>query len=110
MTVLAREVEAAGIATVLVTMMPTWSERIGVPRTLAVEHPYGQPMGPAGDRARQREVFRHALDLLARAERPGQIEESAYEWPMADARKRWHPPEPAPIVSEFLKNRERHRQ
>jgi hypothetical protein len=101
--VLARSFEERGIATVVVTMMPVWSERIGVPRTLGVEHPYGQPMGPAGDQARQRQVFRRALEVLEAAPGPAYIEESDYEWPDAkQARKSWHPSEPAPIVREIL--------
>lgn len=100
---LARTLEERGITTVIVTMMPVWSERIGAPRTLGVEHPYGQTIGPAGDRERQREVFRAALDVLASAEEPGYIAESPFEWPDAkDARKAWHPPEPPPIVRQML--------
>ena len=38
MPVLARVIEAAGISTVLVTMMPYWSEKVGVPRTLLRLH------------------------------------------------------------------------
>ncbi len=100
---LARIIEEHDVSTVIVTMMPVWSERIGAPRTLAVEHPYGQPIGPAGDADRQRDVLEHALGVLERADRPGYIEESEYEWPDArQARKDWHPAEPAPIVRQML--------
>jgi hypothetical protein len=97
--VLARILEEPGIATVIVTMMPVWSERLGAPRTLGVEHPYGQTMGPAGDAARQRQVFRHALALLERATAPDHLEESPFDWPDGQrARRDWHPPEPSPIA------------
>jgi hypothetical protein len=97
--VLARILEASGIATVIVTMMPMWSVRLGAPRTLGVEHPYGQTMGAAGDRERQREVFDHALRVLERAQGPDHIEHSDYRWPDERAgRKEWHPPEPSPIA------------
>ena len=103
---LARILEEHGVATVIVTMMPVWSERFGAPRTLAVEHPYGQTMGPAGDAVRQREVFRHALALLERASEPGHVEESPFAWPDAERwRKAWHPPEPSPIVQLMLSQR-----
>jgi hypothetical protein len=102
--VLARTFEQSGIATVIVTMMPDWCERIGAPRTLGVEHPFGQAMGPAGDDERQRAVFNQALSVLSGARRPGEIEESDYTWPDPDtARKAWHPPEPSPIVRELRK-------
>ena len=103
---LARIIEEHGVSTVIVTMMPVWSERCGAPRTLGVEHPYGQPIGPSGDSRRQAEVFEHALGVLERADRPGYIEESAYEWPDArQARRDWHPKEPAPIVRQMLGQR-----
>jgi D-proline reductase (dithiol) PrdB len=102
-TVLAHSFEAHGIATVVVTPMPVYAERIGMPRTLGVEHPYGQPMGPAGDRARQRDVLDAALRVLERATQPGHVEESPWEWPDArQARKTWHPSEPSPIVAQML--------
>jgi D-proline reductase (dithiol) PrdB len=102
-TVLAHALEARGIATVVVTPMPIYSERIGLPRTLGVEHPYGQPMGPAGDRARQQQVLDAALAVLERATEPGHIEESPWDWPDArQARKTWHPSEPSPIVAQML--------
>lgn len=96
---LARTLERAGLATVIVTMMPVWSERIGAPRTLAVPHPYGQPMGPVGDRARQRQVLRRALSMLESAREPGHIEESQFDWPEPQQAKRdWQPSKPAPII------------
>ena len=98
---LARGIEAYGLATVVVTMMPVVSERAGVPRTLGVEHPFGQTMGPAGDRDRQRDVFAAALDVLRQAPGPGYVgymHDSGWEWPDARrARRRWSPPEPSPI-------------
>ncbi|KKL27183.1 hypothetical protein LCGC14_2387760, partial [marine sediment metagenome] len=45
MPVLARTFEEAGLSTVLVTIMPYWSERVGVPRTIGVEFPYGHILG-----------------------------------------------------------------
>jgi hypothetical protein len=101
--VLARIIEQAGVSTVIVTMMPVWSERLGAPRTLGVEHPYGQPIGPAGDRSRQREVLHHALTMLERAQAPNHLEHSDYEWPdPRSARRSWHPPQPSPIVAQML--------
>ena len=37
MPVLARTLETLGLSTILVTNKPFWAERVGVPRTLAVE-------------------------------------------------------------------------
>jgi D-proline reductase (dithiol) PrdB len=100
--VLARAIEAREISTVVVTMMPAYAERLGLPRTLGVEHPYGQPLGPAGGRERQRDVFLAALDVLEQAAEPGYVAESLWEWPDArQARRDWHPKEPSPIAASM---------
>ncbi len=74
MPVLARAIEAAGISTVLVTMMPYWAEKLGTPRTLGVEFPFGHLLGRAGEREEQLAVIRRALQVLRDAAEPGTIE------------------------------------
>lgn len=103
MPVLARTLEASGLSTVLVTMMPYWAEKIGVPRTLAVEFPFGQTLGGAGNVAQQRRVLEAALRVLATADTPGAIVHADEEWPEATktAVKAWQPPEPSPIIAEL---------
>jgi len=102
--VLARTLEAAGLSTVLVTMMPVWSERIGVPRTVGVEFPFGHPLGRPGDRETQMTVIRSALSMLAEAQGPGEIRELDLTWPqpLDEAKRDWQPPEPSPIVKMML--------
>ncbi len=101
MPVLARTLEAAGLATVLITMMPFWAERVGVPRTLAVEFPFGQTLGRAGDTAQQTRIVRHALQVLESATEPGTIVHSDEQWPepAKEAIKAWQPDQPSPIVA-----------
>lgn len=100
MPVLARTLEAAGLSTVLVTPMPFWAEKIGVPRTLAVEFPFGSTLGRAHDADQQRRVIRQALEVLEKAGQPGTIVHSPEVWPVPvdQATKGWQPPEPSPIV------------
>jgi hypothetical protein len=100
---LARTLEEAGLTTILVTPMPFWAERVGVPRALAVEFPFGQVLGPAGDAARQHRVIEAALELLETAAAPGTLVHSAETWPYSEeeARKVWQPPQPSPIVAEM---------
>jgi len=97
--VLARLLESAGIATILVSMMPYFAELGGVPRTLAVEFPFGQTMGH--DTAQQSRVVRQALDVLATAATPGTIIHSDEEWPIPqkEAYKTWQPAEASPIIA-----------
>ncbi|MCA9969034.1 MAG: hypothetical protein KC425_02405 [Anaerolineales bacterium] len=103
MPVLARTLEAHGLSTVLVTMMPYWAEKIGVPRTLAVEFPFGQTLGRAGDAAQQRRVIAQALRVLETAETPGSIVHSDEVWPepAGEAMRQWQPAAPSPIIAEL---------
>ena len=100
MPVLARTLEAAGLSTILVTMMPFWAEKIGVPRTLAVEFPFGHTLGWPHDAGQQTRVIRQALAMLETAEAPGTIVHSPETWPVPqrEASKDWQPEEPSPII------------
>jgi D-proline reductase (dithiol) PrdB len=83
--VLARTLEAHGLATLLVTNMPYWAEKIGVPRTLAVQFPFGHILGQPGDAAMQMRVIRQALEVLMTASAPGTIVHSDEVWPVLAA-------------------------
>lgn len=99
--VLARTLEAAGLSTVLVTMMPYWAERMGVPRALAVEFPFGHTLGQPHNVAQQLEVIRQALAVLATAVVPNTIVHSTAVWPqsVAEAVQAWQPERPSPIIA-----------
>jgi hypothetical protein len=101
--VLARIFEIAGMSTVLVTNMPFWSERVGAPRSLGVEFPFGHIIGPAGDRAMQRRVILRALEVLEKAGRPGTIEHFQEPWPdsLELARRCSEPDVPPPIAAQM---------
>jgi hypothetical protein len=98
--VLAQEFEKAGLSTVMVTMMPYWAEKLGTPRTLGVEFPYGHAFGMPNDREMQMAVVRPALTLLEEANEPGATRDLELEWPQPsdEARKDWQPLEPSPII------------
>lgn len=100
---LARAIEAAGISTVLVTMMPYWSDKMGVPRTLGVEFPFGHPLGHAGDRDEQIAVIREALRVLREAREPGAVQHLERQWPDFETWKTaWYPPELPPVIKVLL--------
>jgi len=98
--VLARTLEAAGLSTIMVTMMPFWAEKIGVPRTLAIEFPFGHTLGQPHDVAQQMRVIRQALTVLETAEAPGTIVYSPETRPVPqkEATKDWQPEEPSPLI------------
>lgn len=104
---LARAIEAAGISTVLLTMMPFLAEASGTPRIVGIEFPFGHTVGHAHDREEQLAVIRGALRALSKARQPNKVIDLPFEWPDFDQWKRaWHPPEPAPIIA-FLREQAR---
>jgi D-proline reductase (dithiol) PrdB len=109
-SVLARLIEAAGIPTVIVTMMPAVSDALGAPRIVGVEFPFGHPFGMPHEPAMQERVLATALTVLAGAGRPGTRVDVDLAWPQDTkvAYRAWQPPEPSPLVAQMLgKRRER---
>jgi hypothetical protein len=98
--VLARTLEAAGLSTILVTPMPCWAEKLGVPRTLAVEFPFGHTLGQPHDVAQHMRVIGQALAVLETAPAPGTIVDSPETWPVGqrEAIEDWQPEQPSPVV------------
>ena len=104
MPVLARRIEAAGIATVVVTMMPAVAAGLLTPRIVGVEFPFGHPFGMPGDRRMQRIVLETAVVVLAGASRPGTRVDLDLVWPQprSEAYKAWQPKEASPLVAMML--------
>jgi D-proline reductase (dithiol) PrdB len=105
--VLARWIEAAGIPTVIVTMMPALADERRAPRIVGVEFPYAHAFGMPGNRVMQRQVLKLALRVLAGANVFGTRVDLDVEWPvpLREAYRAWQPKEPSPIVRELLKAR-----
>ena len=107
MPVLARWIEAAGIPTVVVTMMPSVAEERRAPRIVGVEFPFGHPFGMPNDTAMQRRVLALGLRVLAGAAHSGTRVDLDLEWPvpLREAYRSWQPKEPSPIVKKLLESR-----
>ena len=71
MGLVAREVEAAGIPTVAVSLVRDVTESVGVPRTLFLKWPLGHPLGEADALLQQRTIIYDCLGLLLTATAPG---------------------------------------
>ncbi len=106
MPVLARLFEAAGMSTIMVTNMPYWSERIGAPRTLAVEFPFGHILGQPNNIEQQLRVLREALRVLEQAKEPGTIVHFQEKWPqpLEQALEDCHPESPPPIMDQMSRH------
>jgi D-proline reductase (dithiol) PrdB len=107
--VLARWIEAAGIPTVIVTMMPSVAEERRAPRIVGVEFPFGHPFGMPHESGTQRRVLELALSVLAGAAGFGTRVDLDVEWPipLREAYRSWQPKEPSPIVRKLLDSRGR---
>lgn len=84
----------------MVTNMPFWAEKIGVPRTLAVEFPFGHTLGQPHHADQQMRVVHQALEVLETAQFPGEIMHSDEIWPvpLEEALKDWQPAQPSPVI------------
>ena len=104
MPVLARWIEAAGIPTVTVTMMPSVAEDRMAPRIVGVEFPFGHAFGMPNDRAMQRLTLELALRVLAGAARFGTRVDLDVAWPVPirEAYRTWQPKVPSPIIKKIL--------
>ena len=83
-----RVLEASGIATVSLSMIPSFTAVVGVPRVAAIAHPMSRPMGRPHDADGQRAVLLAALDVLATAGTPGTVVDLPFVWPESPARAR----------------------
>lgn len=99
MGLVARVIEAAGVPTVTLNMMPAYQRLVGMPRVAAVAHPLGRPYGDVDDTERQRAVLRAALEIFVTAKTPGTVVHLPFEWHQAPRETKWEPDEPSPIVA-----------
>lgn len=80
MCLVARHLEANGIATVVLGSAMDIVEHCGVARYLHVDFPLGNPCGKPGDRAMQLDIVRQALSLFESATEPRTIVRSPHQW------------------------------
>lgn len=65
MGVIQREIEKAGVATVSLSLVREFTEKVRPPRALWVPFPFGRPLGAPGNAKVQRQVIERALSLLS---------------------------------------------
>lgn len=75
-----REIERAGLPTIGVSIVRSYSEQVRPPRTVFLRWPYGHPFGEAGNAAQQRAVLRAAFAALVQISEPGSIVDLPYRW------------------------------
>ncbi len=80
MSLVARQVEAAGIPTVTIGVIANALKALPAPRAVLVRFRLGQVFGEPGHRAQQLTILRDTLAVLASSAAPGEIRELPYRW------------------------------
>jgi hypothetical protein len=83
-----RVLEASGIPTVALSMIPDLTRAVGVPRLAGISYPMGRPLGQPHDANGQRAVLRCVLEVLAAACEPDTYVELPFVWPESPAQAR----------------------
>jgi hypothetical protein len=79
-SLVARHLEANGIATVIIGSAVDIVTTCGVPRFLFVDFPLGNPCGKPYDRDMQQRIVQQGLNLLETATEPNQVVTSDESW------------------------------
>ena len=106
----ARYLEEAGFSTVVLTPTYEFNRAVGIPRSVAIEYPYGRPLGQVGDKQGQREVLLKTLSFLENAREPGEVLHLSYTWPEDPKKTDWQPPEMSPLIKFYLEEIKQARQ
>lgn len=80
MGLIQREIEKVGIATIGVSIVREFTEKVQPPRTVFVKWPFGHPLGEAGNATQQRAVVLEALKALYGITTPGEIVDLPFRW------------------------------
>lgn len=80
MGLIARSLEAAGIATVSISLARDLTLAVGAPRAVFLKWPLGHPLGEPDHPTQQRTVIFTALQTLFTTDVPGTIVEPGWRW------------------------------
>ncbi len=83
-----RVLEASGIPTVALSMIPDLTRAVGVPRLAGISYPMARALGRPHDADGQRAVLRATLELIVSASGPDSYVELPFEWPESPAKVR----------------------
>jgi hypothetical protein len=101
-----RVLEARGIPTVALSMIPELTRAVGVPRLAGISYPMGRPLGQPHDADGQRAVLRQLLEVLPSATGPDTYVELPFVWPESPAQARNASKDlPPPPIVELLKRK-----
>jgi hypothetical protein len=94
--------EKVGFSTIVLTPTHEFHRAVGIPRSAAIEYPYGRPVGQVGDREGQRRVLTEVLSVLEKAEGPGEVWHLPFTWPEEPKKTDWQPSDRSPLIKLYL--------
>ena len=106
----ARYLEEAGFSTVVITPTYEFHRAVGIPRSAAIEYPYGRPVGPGWRQRRAEGGFAKVLSVLEKAKKPGEVWHLPFTWPEDPKKTDWQPPEMSPLIKFYLEEIKQARQ
>jgi len=75
-----REIEKSGIATIGISIVRKYSEKVKPPRTVFLRWPFGHPLGEPFRNDQQRAVLLKTFEALYAIDTPGQIIDIPFRW------------------------------
>lgn len=80
MGLIQREIESAGISTIGISIVRSFSEKIKPPRTVFLDWPFGHPLGKPFNVVQQRSVLIASFRALYSIRTSGLIVDLSYRW------------------------------
>ncbi len=80
MGLIQREIEKAGIATIGISIVREFTEKVQPPRSVFLRWPFGHPLGEPNNVKQQRTVVLEALKALYAITTPGEIIDLPFRW------------------------------
>ena len=84
MGLIQREIERAGIATIGISIVREYTEKVRPPRSVFLRWPFGHPLGEPGNIPQQRAVLYEAFQALQTIGTPGGIIDLPFRWRRED--------------------------
>lgn len=96
MGLIQREIERIGIATIGVSIVREYTEKVKPPRTVFLSWPFGHPLGEPGKRDQQRAVLFESFRALYQIKQAGTIVDLPFRW----RREKYEDYQP-PLITEL---------
>ena len=80
MGLIQRVIEQSGIATVSISIVRAYTEKVKPPRSVFLHWPFGHPLGEAGNINQQAAVLGKTMEALSTLDSPGTIIDLDWRW------------------------------